>query len=113
MPRLADFARNSATVRVPFGDLTVTVRYSPDRLKPADEDAVREAQRDQYASGVLISFLCAVVEEWDLMDDDGRPIPLTPEALQHVPLTIMDRIAGAIFQDMRPHPTNSVTSVGT
>lgn len=52
-------------------------------------------------------LICAAVKTWDLLQDDGTPLPLTPEALKPVPKWILDAVVGAMIQGANPNPANS------
>ncbi len=40
------------------------------------------AASGQWQAGTLVKLLARVVEEWDVLDEAGRPLPATVEVLR-------------------------------
>lgn len=64
-------------------------------------------------SDALITMICQCVVAWDLTNDDDTPIPITKEALQGVPLSILALTLSAMKLDAKPNPTKGSNSRAT
>ena len=101
-------------VTIPFGEDALRVRYRSEALTPrlfimldvADEENVGEQTR------LAVEVLTRVIAEWDLTYDDGKPYPVTTEALMELPLDFLTTVLQAITEDAAPKKANSVTSDG-
>lgn len=61
------------------GILHVTV--DKNAITPAMQNAVQE---DEYNLGLLVASITAMVKEWDLIEEDGNPVPLTSQAVSEI-----------------------------
>jgi hypothetical protein len=112
---LAELKQKTASVQVykevkkepiPADALTVTYFVLPDHNT---EDEIRikeliEAEDSRGAAGEFYASFCKVVKSWDLLGDDGEPIPITPEAMlaERVQTELMQDILRAIALHKRP-----------
>lgn len=83
--------RAEVTVNTPAGPLRVA--YRPGRLTLRMVMALQEGIAD------LPAALAELVADWDLLDDAGQPIPVTPEVAAGLPLWLIRVILEAIVQD--------------
>jgi|SRR5215217_1744605 len=58
----------------------------------------------------LIAILVPLIADWDVVDDDGKPYPITSEALSEFPLEVLKVIQQAIFAEYLPGEGNGATS---
>lgn len=88
MQRLADA---TATIEVEWYGEKAEVRVRPGRINRALFDAVYKTE------GVdgLTEQVMAVVEAWDVLGDDGKPLPVTEEVLRDIPLGFIRAILEA------------------
>jgi hypothetical protein len=59
--------------------VTVQIGFRPDRYTREVEAGIAEANREQRFAAGHAALTAALVCEWDLVDDDGTPLPVTPE----------------------------------
>jgi hypothetical protein len=90
-------------IEVPFEDEVVTIVYTPRRLNPGVWQEVKDRSSEPEYT---YDFVCRVVKEWDVLDDDDKPVALTPKAIKkaEVPGEVLDAIITAIVNDMLPNP---------
>jgi hypothetical protein len=91
MTKLSDLlGTRTIPISVLGHDLEVTYRLG-ERTPSANKDI------DPFES--VVATMVRLVESWDLQGDDGRPVPITEEALDGVPVPVLRRICQEIFAD--------------
>jgi hypothetical protein len=104
----------SAQVKVTYQGETATVSYLPDALSNREWREMRQrSQKDTNAAedSWNIAFLLKVMTDWDVIAEAGqKPIPITAEALDEVPMTLIDAVARAIVVDLFPSPATESPS---
>jgi hypothetical protein len=105
--RLADLTKEARTVTKTFEGTedTLTITYRPRAWTPSIHAALMEAINSGQTPEALVINLSTLVVEWDLLDDDGKPIPTTPESLRGVSLQVLNIAVETINADMLPDPT--------
>lgn len=75
------------------------------------EDRVMGGDDLDAKTGYQAGKLSKMVAEWDLLGDDGKPIPLEADAIRaQVPLPLLYDILDAIKRDRDPNPSTSSSS---
>lgn len=110
---LAHLIADTRTLSIPVGDDTLTVTYRPSGLTPATEGKLHELASAERAGGMLVTFLLDMLTGWDLLGEDGAPLPITDEVLSRLPLTFLARLVEALSGDVRADPTNGGPSAAT
>ena len=100
---LAEFRQDTKRITVTIGAHQLTVTYRQHAYTPEIEEAFATARELQRQSHALFWLARELIVEWDLLDDDRRPLPLDPEHLRKVPLDIFEAIFAAIRQDTIPN----------
>lgn len=90
--------KRTLNINTMWGDCEVT--YKPSALTPTIEDELRAADDTR----VLIDVLCDMLMAWDVVDEDGQPLPLTPEVLSTIPNALLGAIMQGCREDMIPKP---------
>ena len=112
---IGDFAkaRKDMVYETPIGALNVS--YSPNALTPSDEAKLRTAA-ELFRS--LLEMLCKMVKSWDmegplynsengeLIVEEGAPVPIAPDILQHLPTPFLTGLYAAIGEDNVPKSSN-------
>ena len=101
--RISNLVRDRRTVTIPIDDDVVTITYRPGGFTPETEDRLRQYADDQRGGAALVALLADCLIEWDLVDDDGRPLKPTAENLRRLPTVFLSQVAQAIAEDMRPN----------
>jgi hypothetical protein len=84
-----------------FGD-ECGVTYRPSELTPTVESAIRDAE----GNTVLVDTLCKLIVAWEVMGDDGQPLPIEPDTLGNLPSAFLGAILQACRDDMLPKSKN-------
>jgi hypothetical protein len=105
VPKLSEFANKRSTKRltVEIGDVAIELSYRPAVVTPRWQKAAAAAKDGDIDTGLLVP-MCQLVAGWDLENDDGTPVPLTPEGLQDIPAQALLAILQAVTGDMAPNP---------
>src|SRR5438874_8922809 len=100
--RLAELTKETRTLVKTFDgtDDTLSVTYRPSAWTPALMAEHLAAVREGNTPEALVLDLAALLVSWDLLDDKGKPLPTTAEALREVSLEVLNVVLGAINADM-------------
>lgn len=105
MPKLSDYSERGATrtVEVGQGEGALHVTYRPAVITPRFQKAMVAAMTANDVDGGLLWPMSELIAEWDLTDDDGAPIPTTPDGLAEVPVRGLMAILEAITGNEAPN----------
>lgn len=109
---LADIAVDRRELSIPIGDGVLNIVYNLAGLTPQVEAQFRRAAQEQQNGEALVAFLTPLLLSWDLLGEDGQPLPVTAEILQTLPLAFLARLVEAIGADIAPNPTSVAASAG-
>jgi hypothetical protein len=103
--KLHELKAREKEIAVAFGDDSVRVRYRPYAITPESEARIANST----GAETMLATFCEIVAGWDLLDDDGAPLPITLETLRQVPSQALAEIIRATTEDERPkkEPTAS------
>lgn len=99
---IENLRNNSRTAKINFGrDGDLNVTYFPgrinqdlvDRFQAANEDKDYELQADIFGE---------IVSEWDLLQEDGEPVPINGEAIRTVGSLIFNEIWDRLTDSITP-----------
>jgi hypothetical protein len=104
--KLSDLVAQQRWITVDISGVDIKVAYAPNRitLRRAEElsrlvDRVGSDDSLSYAEE-MARMVCDLVSEWDIAGDDGKPYPITVEALKDFPSNILTKISAAISADI-------------
>lgn len=98
-------------IEFPGGTLHVVYQPSAMNARLEDEEAtLKESGRP--VQGVARS-LSKVLQEWNLEDENGRPVPVSYEALAELGMDVLNTITQAILKDLFPNLTSGGRSAAT
>ncbi len=108
--RLSALTADRRTITVPFGDDSLTLTYKPSAI-----NAVQEARElEERASGKHLLAQARSLKEiltgWDVLDDDGAPVPIAEDVLATFGLDVVSKMTRAILDDLLPNRTTATES---
>lgn len=108
--RLSALTADRRTIKVPFGDDTLTLTYRPSAINAVQE--ARELEDREKGLHLLSQArsLAEIISSWDLQDDDGQPVPVEPEVLGQLGLDVTSALTRAILDDLLPNRTTAPAS---
>lgn len=99
---LAQLKGNVRTINVAYFSDNLAVTYRPSELTPQNQSEINDKIEAGEAKNILIETLCQVMISWDVVDDEGTMLPITPETLAQAPGPLLLAISEAIGEDARP-----------
>lgn len=107
---LSALTADRRTVKVPFGDDTLTLTYKPSAVNAKQE--ARELEEREKGQHLLAQAksLAEIVESWDVTDDKGKPLPVSEEVLAGLGLDVTSKLTRAILDDLLPNRTQPAVS---
>lgn len=107
MPRLTDLLPSQSWLTLPYGATAIKLAYRPGAVTPRFQKAAQAAQRDGNLDASLLEPLCQLIAAWDITDEAGSLLEITPAGLETVPLPVLFAILEAITADMAPNPSRA------
>lgn len=102
---LSALTADRRTVRVAFGDDTLTLTYRPSAVNAVQEAReLEEREKGQHLFAQARS-LAEIVESWDVVDEKGTPLPPTVLTMQTLGLDVTSKLTRAILDDLLPNRT--------
>lgn len=99
---LGDLQRNTRQIVAHYDGEDVAITYAPGKLTPA---SVSGNDARQSLEALLGTTLLA----WDVLDDAGKPLPVTQETLSAMPSRFLWVLVDAINEDIRPNGRRAAT----
>lgn len=96
--KVSNLKNNKRTVTGEYFGDTFEVVYRPNGLTPTIEDELREAASNK----VLVEKICGLIVQWDVLGEDGKPLPIKPDVLKDIDSALLVAIIGACREDMAP-----------
>ncbi len=98
---LSDLQNNTRVLTLEYDGESVTIVYRPGVITPANSDDFNRQAVVEQLEGLLVS--------WDIVDDKGKPLPVTKELLDTLPARFLAHLSGAIVGDLRPNVKRAVS----
>lgn len=93
-------------VEIPYGKDTLNVWYDPRFYTYEQEEKLNAVIEEERGSGtskgakMSITRFLGLVKTWDLVDEKGKPVPLTEDGLRRVPRLALDEIYLKVLADL-------------
>lgn len=105
--RVSNLAKNVRETTVSYEGETAAVTYKPGSVTP---NMLDEMQANKENAGALVKLIRRCVSQWDVLKDDGKQLAPDDPAVGDLPVSFLNAVLTAIFEDMRPNPSTSGTS---
>ena len=103
--RLSELTARQANLAVDVGGgETLNVVFRPGAITP-EVAVIDETTNIDRVYG----FFRQVIVSWDLVDDDGVPLPMVDASLARVPLVVLAEVMQAAIMAARPNPRKGAT----
>lgn len=93
---LSDLVSKTRQIVVKYDGEDVAITYAPGKLTPASVNAQEGRQNLEI---VLAETLLA----WDVLDEKGKPLPVTQETLSAMPTRFLWALIDGVNEDIRPN----------
>lgn len=137
--RLADIYKDSKTVTFEYEGSEVTVEYRHKKLTPVNRVALMAGSeffqerkpatkpgkgKKPQETGLswrdvmdgnerFYGLVAEIIVSWDVLDEEGQPLPVTVEWLGMLPQDFLSGMIVALIADGRANPTKGENSPGT
>ncbi len=108
--RISHLSKDRRSIVIPVGDEALNIVYRPGGLTPETEDRLHELTEEQRGGAALVAFLRDLIVSWDLLDDQGKPLPVDETTLRLLPTGFLSMMVQTIVDDMRPNLMSAGTS---
>lgn len=102
----ANLKNNKRTVTGEYYGETFTVTYKPSEYTLAVQSGIDNPDTDETSNEKLINLLTNMLTAWDVLDEKGDPLPITPEILADLPVALLGAIQMCCREDMTPKARN-------
>ena len=87
--KVSDLVKNERTVSLDFDGDTLNIRYRPNSLTVGIERRLAAAEGGEETIDAGLEALLALIVEWDLLGEDGKPLPVTKEQMEALPGVVL------------------------
>lgn len=121
--RLEDLAKTTKRVTFEYDGEPVTVEYRLNAVTPQQGELIERLtsmfggavtlSEENKVNEQLIDVLNWLVVSWDVLDDKGKPLPVTKTWLRKLPSAFLYTLFGEILADLRPNAQSAAISSDT
>jgi hypothetical protein len=106
--QLKDVLGNKRTITATWRDgEEFSITYDQGAYTPTlQSEMVAKAEAGEIDNAET-ALVLVLVKEWDLIGEDGKPVPITQEAVEKVPMVILNFVLGEIAGDISGNPTST------
>lgn len=113
MPKVSSYAQRTRKLTIEFAEDDedpLHVTYYPRAITPKMERAFQKLIASGEPDQIVYDSLHALIQSWDLTDEDGQEIPRTREGLEDLPSSLLTHVFEKISEDIRPNAERSSIS---
>lgn len=113
---------NVVDLPLKLGDNDLLIKYRPGKMTQAMRNNLFRgavAFVDDKEEGVdgawrrYFEAIASVLVSWDVLGEDGKPLPITAQTLADLPLGFVEGIVGEVAKDSRVNPQIKATSANS
>lgn len=86
-----------------YGELSI--EYCPGEYTPEIEGLITDGEDKPLAT--TAELLGRMITQWDIEDDDGKPLPVDINTMMKLPLDLLVVMIKEITEDVRPNVVNA------
>lgn len=113
--KFRDLTKASKVATVEYQGETVTFTYRPSAITPqmqlvairmqtlADEKGDSAPSEMAALMNNFVEVITNLIATWDVLGDDGQPLPVNKEWVSQMPLSFLSALFSAAVEDMRPN----------
>jgi hypothetical protein len=111
--KLHELAAKTRALEIPYAGDKVVFAYYPARFTPQVAFKASDMANAPIPVVALAELLAEVIAEWDILGENGKPLPVTQEWINQMPSDLLEAIIVAVGEDMRPKGLNGSDSNAT
>jgi hypothetical protein len=97
---IKDLMAGGKSVKLTYDDFELNVEYKPSAITPTLQAEI--AKMDFNSMSATVSLMIKILSGWDILGDDGLPIPIDEDTLNGLPIRLLGQINKAVFDDLAP-----------
>ena len=113
--RMSDVLKETRTETFEYSGEQVTVEFRQNALTPQfsemvlrfteleNEEGTGRLRLESELSGELVEALVWLMTEWDVLGDNGKPLPITKANLRRLPTSFLFALLAALLGVNRPN----------
>lgn len=98
--RIGDLQKDKSSVTIKYLGEEAVVSYVPSRYSPVVEQTLHESIKNGVAGVGLAALIVNIVTAWDVIGEDGNPVPLKSEDVMKLPILFLSAVVNQITADM-------------
>ncbi|KPL70119.1 hypothetical protein ADN00_18940 [Ornatilinea apprima] len=99
--RISDLVQEERTITIMVGDEELSVTYRPKAYTPLVEDQMQSLMESNRPGNGLAQMLSHILINWDVVDENNKPIETTFENIRKFPVALLTLITQEINKDNR------------
>ena len=115
--RVGSLAKQEEDAQIRVGENdedVVNIRYRPGALTLGALDRMGEAASSRvFDAGAFEELLKPILVSWDLLDDEGNPLPITREGLHQLPMEFLGELISTLASGAKVDAEEGKASSGT
>lgn len=113
--KFRDLMKETKQATVDFGGETVNFSYRPSAITPQMQlvavrmQSMGDDKEENVPSDIgdlmedFVQVICNLIFEWDVLGEDGKPLPVNENWVSQMPLSFLSALFGAAVENMRPN----------
>lgn len=113
--KFRDLTKATKKATVTYQEETVTFTYKPSAITPqmqlvairmqsmTDERGETAPSEMAALMNNFVEVIVNLIASWDVLGDNGEPLPVNREWVSQMPLSFLSALFGAAVEDMRPN----------
>lgn len=89
------------TVSVTYDGETIEVTFKPAVVNADWQERIQGLEKNDQTG--YLKLLAEVLVAWDVLDDEGQPLPPTAELMRQFPTDLLYEVAWTIFESLAPN----------
>jgi len=99
--RISDMVRDRREITLVVLGEDVHITFRPSAYTPIVEDQVQRFFESARPGNGLARMLSSVLIDWDVLDDNNKPIEITEENLRQLPMEFLTSVSNALAEENR------------
>jgi hypothetical protein len=103
MPSLSGLLNDQRKLSVRYGENHIQIVYKPSAFNGEWAEHARKQIDDMSAVAYLAAVVAHGLVAWDVTEEDGTPVSITPQVLEQLGMGVVSALNTAINGDLLPN----------
>lgn len=100
--KMAALAGRTASTEVHFQGETCAVEFRPNWMTPERQATLTAAEQAGQVSDSFLDLVTGMIVSWDVLDENGGPLPVTKELAATLPYSFLSAVLVAAGEASKP-----------